>query len=178
MAKSFNSYLQTWCQHCLPWRIKEEKQNPTFSLSIKFHSFLSFLSFGSFWFPPLTLQADPRGPVFAGAQRCVTGGNSKRGGWALSLYFHMNRICSKKSVEMSDSHPWIHLIKQSQIWFPFFGVGFFTFLITQMWLSKILVQGLHSQKDGPLLKLLTKLLHLFTNVNLFWIFLFLIKPAL
>lgn len=125
MAKSFNSYLQTWCQHCLPWCIKEEKQNPTFSLSIKFYSFLSFLSFGSFWFPPLTLQADPRGPVFAGAQRCVTGGNSKRGGWALLLYFHMNRICSKKSVEMSDSHPWIHLIKQSQIWFPFFGVGFF-----------------------------------------------------
>lgn len=124
MAKSFNSYLQTWCQHCLPWCIKEEKQNPTFSLSIKFYSFLSFLSFGSFWFPPLTLQADPRGPVFAGAQRCVTGGNSKRGGWALSLYFHMIRICSKKSVEMSDSHPWIHLIKQSQIRFPFFGVVF------------------------------------------------------
>lgn len=64
------------------------------------------------------------------------------------------------------------------MWFPLFGVGFFTFLITQMWLSKILVQGPHSQKDGPLLKLLTKLLRLFTTVNLFLIFLFLIKPAL
>lgn len=116
--------------------------------------------------------------VFAGAQRCVTGGNSKSGGWAPSLYFHMNRIYSKKSVKMYVSRPWIYLIKQSQMWFPFFGVGFFTFFITQMWLSKILVQGPHSQKDGPLLKLLTKLLRLFTNVNLFLIFLFLIKPAL
>lgn len=106
---------------------QKEKQNPTLSLSIKFYNFLSFVSFGDFWFPLLTVQAAPRGLVFPGAQRCVTGGNSKRGGWAPLLYFHMNGICSKKSVKMSVSHPWTHLIKQSQIWFLLFGMDFFTF---------------------------------------------------
>lgn len=105
---------------------RSKKQNSTFSLSIKFYCFLSFVFFGDFWFP-LSLWGQTQEGLCLQVPRNVTGGNSKRGGWAPSLYFHINRICSKKSIKMSVTHTWIHLIKQSQIGFTLFGVGFFTF---------------------------------------------------